>query len=210
MLNNIKSILILKKIIENLQKQKELKIIKYNKKLSTKLNITIKDFEEPLIKRLNKNYNLNIKNADIKELILTDRSSINKILECVCKIEFKNLDYLNINKCNQLNIRFLEKCNFPKLEVLNLRSDEISDISILSKGNFKELKQLDFLLNKISDIKILEKVNFKKLEVLGLKYNKISDINVLAKVNFKELKELYLMANKITDISVLEKVNFKK
>ena len=103
MLKDIKSKLILKKIFGNLQKLKELKIIKYNKKLSTKLNITIKDFEEPLIKRLNRNYNLDIKNTDIKELILTDKSSINKILEYICKIEFKNLDYLNINKCNQLN-----------------------------------------------------------------------------------------------------------
>ena len=185
MLNDIKSKITLKKIFGNLLKIKVLKIIKYNKKISdklNKLNITIKNFSELyLIKRLNKNYNLNIENSDIEELIFADKKCISEILKDISKIEFKNLEHINLNKneFNKLDIKLLEKYNFPKLEELYLISDNISDLSVLAKVNFKELKQLEISFNKITNIKILEKVNFQKLEILDLGSNQYLGIRDL-------------------------------
>ena len=71
MLNGIKSIKILNTILGKLKKKKELKIIKYNKKILNKLNITKEDFEDfQFLKEMNDKFNLNIKDIDIKELNL--------------------------------------------------------------------------------------------------------------------------------------------
>ena len=57
MLDNIKSKLLLKIIFVNIRKKKMLKLLKLNKSLLSKLNITIKDFQE--YKQLNElNYPL--------------------------------------------------------------------------------------------------------------------------------------------------------
>ena len=45
-LENIKSIFILKEIFHNLQKHKWLNIIKYNKKIQRRINITLNDYVE--------------------------------------------------------------------------------------------------------------------------------------------------------------------
>ena len=46
MLNNINSKFIIEKIFINIKKIKKLKIIKFNKKLLYRLNITIEDFQK--------------------------------------------------------------------------------------------------------------------------------------------------------------------
>ena len=66
--------------------------------------------------------------------------------------------------CLKLNEKFLERVEFKELQQLNLSDNKISDIKILGKVNFKELQQLDLSYNKISNINILEKVNLKELQ----------------------------------------------
>ena len=44
-LNNIKSKFILKKIFDNLKRNRQLKIVKYNKKLQIRLNISIQEYK---------------------------------------------------------------------------------------------------------------------------------------------------------------------
>ena len=57
MLDNIKSKLLLNKIFVNIRKKKMLKLLKLNKSLLSKLNITIKDFQEyKQLNELNKKY----------------------------------------------------------------------------------------------------------------------------------------------------------
>ena len=70
MLTNIKSKLILQKVVEKLKRKIKLKIFKHNKKLSDRLNIRLKDFKRfEQIKELNKNFDLNLNdNDDIKKL----------------------------------------------------------------------------------------------------------------------------------------------
>jgi len=177
MLENVKSKYIVEQICENLKNKRKLNIIKYNKNLLARLNINKEDFEIYIaLKKLNKKYNTNIEDIDIKELNLGDKCIDNKGLKDLDKIKFKELNklYLDANKISDINL--LEKLYFKKLKILNLSNNEISDIQLLGKINFKELTNLDLSYNKISDIEILERVNFEELKELNLSYNEISDI----------------------------------
>ena len=49
------------------------------------------------------------------------------------------------------DIRILEKVNFKELNNLDLSNNEIIDIHILEKVNFKKLKKLDLCGNKINE-----------------------------------------------------------
>ena len=141
MLNNIKSKYILNLIIKKLKKRIELKLIKYNKILINKLNITKEDFEQfKLLKEMNKKFHLDIKDIEIKELNLNHKRIGNEIIEYLKRIEFKELKELDLSSNNISNIKVLDKVKFEKLEILNLGGNEISDINILEKVNFKELK----------------------------------------------------------------------
>ena len=143
MLDNVKSKYIVKEIFENIKNKRKLNIIKYNKKIMIKLDINKKDFEIYItLKEFNNKYKINIEDIDIKELKL-------------------NRGYIG----NE-GLKDLVKINFNNLELLDLSGNEISDINIFEKVNFKELKGLALNKNNISDIKILEYVNFEKLELI--------------------------------------------
>ena len=144
MLDKVKSKYILNAIFENIRNKKKLNIIRYNKRIKERLDIKKRDYKEyELLKEFNKKYYLNIEDIDIKEL--------------------------NLNKCHIRNegLKYLNKINFNQLNILDLSDNDISDISILEKVNFKELKELNLSWNDISDISILEKINFKELNKLG-------------------------------------------
>jgi len=143
---------------------------------------------EILLKELNKKYNLNIIDLKVDKLELNSKNIGDEGLECLCKIEFKELKTLDLNNNNISNIKALENAKFPKLEILDLGNNKISDINIFQKVDFKELKELFLKNNKISDINILEKVNFKELKILNLHKNDINDLKVLDKINCKNLK----------------------
>ena len=180
MLNNIKSKYILNIILGKLRKRIEMKLVKYNKILIKKLNIKKEDFENfKLLKEMNQRFNLDIKDIEIKELNLMNSDLGNEILEYLKKVNFKELNELNLYENNISDIKVLVKVKFEKLEILNLGHNKISDINILEKVNFKELKELNLYYNNISDIKVLEKVKFEKLEIFYLSRNEISDINIL-------------------------------
>ena len=100
MLNNIKSIIILKIVFQNMTKLKRLKILNHNKVLLNKLNIEQKDYYEYyLIKELNKKYELNIKDVDTTKIELSEKELKEDVFEYFIKIHFKELKelYLNLN-----------------------------------------------------------------------------------------------------------------
>ena len=169
MLEKIRSKAILKKIFINLKKRKELKILKYNKKLMFKLNIQKKDFEDyKILKELNQKYSLNIKDIDVRCLRFEEKNNIEKIFEYINKIEFKELIGLYINKTNLSDIKILERCKFENYLFLNLGDNKISNINEFEKVNFKELKQLILPNNNITKIKVFENCKLEKLERLDL------------------------------------------
>ena len=97
MLNKIRSLLILKTIFKNLRQRLKLKILKCNKNLLFKLNIKLKDFQDyELLNGLNKKFNLNIRDTDIKILELNNKENINEILEYIVKINFRGIIELSL------------------------------------------------------------------------------------------------------------------
>ena len=120
MLNNIKSKYILNLVAEKLKKRIELKLVKYNKILINKLNITKEDFEQfKLLKEMNKKFNLDIKDIEIEELYLRYNNLGNEILEYLKKIEFKEFKELDLSDNNISDIKVLDKVKFEKLRVFN-------------------------------------------------------------------------------------------
>ena len=151
MLDNIKSKLLLKIIFVNIRKKKMLKLLKLNKSLLSKLNITIKDFQEyKQLNELNKKYGVNIKDIDVEKICLTKMDLNNEFLEKLCKIDFEELKELDLsNNYNITDIKILENAKFDKLEILKFRSNNISDINVLEKVNFKKLIILDLSSNNL-------------------------------------------------------------
>ena len=183
MLEKISSKYIKDFLFKYLKNKRKLNIIKHNKKLIAKLEITKEDFKQyEILKSFKEKYKINIEDIDIIELKLNNKN--------ICDEGIKNLVSLSLKELNNLEIA----------------NNKISDIKLLKKASFKELIKLNLSSNKISDIKILEKVNFKNLKELNLSHNLISNINILEKVDFKELLKLDLSNNKISDINILEKV----
>ena len=211
MLDNIKSSNILKKIFGYITYRKKLNIIKLNKLIKKRLNITKEDYDIYALKEFNLRYHLNIEDINIKELDLKMKYIYNKGVEYLTKVKFYQLNKLNLSDNGISDINVFEKDNLKKLKELYLNKNYISDISILEKVNFLDLSILDLSDNGISDINVLQKVNFTKLKELNLASNKISNINVFEIVYFKKLKKLNLASNKISDADakVFKKVKFK-
>ena len=158
MLNKVRSLKILNIILGILKMRIKLKLLKYNKKILKKLNIKKEDFEQFIfLKEINRKFNLNIKDIDIKELNLENKNLVTDIIEFLSKIKFNALKVLNLFKNKISDIKVLEKVKFEKLELLNLNENNISNIDILEKVNFKELKELGLSKNKIEDIKVWKK-----------------------------------------------------
>ena len=133
MLNNIKSKYILYQIFKLVKNRTKINIIKYNKKLINKLDITKKDFEiYESLKEFNKINNCNLRDIDDEELDLNTKNIGNE-----------NLKYLNIIELNQL-------------KKLILRDNNISDIKLLESNKFINLEILDLSKNKILNIRNTE------------------------------------------------------
>ena len=155
MLRKIRSKKILGIIFENLKKRVELKILKYNKKLLYKLNLSNKDFENFIyLKEFNNKYDLNLKDIEIKKLNLENKRLGNNIFEDLANMNFNYLNELNLNTNNITDLNNLTNAKFDKLEIFNLNMNEVRDISILENVNWKLLKELKCSYNKISDIKV--------------------------------------------------------
>ena len=138
MLDKVKSKYTLKEIFKRIKNKRKLNIIKYNKRVMIKLDITKEDFEiYTILKEFNFKYNTNIQDIDIKTLNLSGKCIRNEGLKDLNKIKFKGLNELNLDE------------------------NEISDINILEKVKFKELKLLYLGTNNISDINVLENVKFE-------------------------------------------------
>ena len=214
MVDNIKSQIILNKIFGLLRNKIKLNIIKYNKKLLSKLNISNQDFEiYNTLKEYNKKYHTKIEDINIKEIFLPGKYLKNEgLTDLITNIKFKFQELIKFcvssNAISEISI--LEKTNFKKLEILDLGYNSITDISILEKLDCKGLQELYLGYNDIANINVLEKVNFPELKILNLSDNRIKDINILEKVNFKKLEELNLEGNEILNINILENVRIKK
>lgn len=209
MLDNIKSKLLLNKLFQLLESKIKLKIVRYNKKLQDKLNLTKDDFIYfKLIKDFNDKYNSHIKDVDILELNLDNLDIKNSGLSHLSKIKFNKLKELvlsnnNIGKIDKIIPSYF---NFDNLVKLSFEQNHLRDLTILTKADFKQLKKLNLDHNALTDIKILPEIKLPKLESLILSGNTIKDLEPLSLMNLDNLRELILNRNMIKNIDPLEKV----
>ena len=79
-------------IFIKIKNRRKLKIIKYNKKTTRRLNITIEDFKVyENLKAFNKKFNNIIDDIDIEEINLNEKDIENNDLQLLCQIKFKSL-----------------------------------------------------------------------------------------------------------------------
>ena len=92
MLNKIRSKKIMKIIFGNLKIRTKLNIIKYNKQIMNKLDISKIDFMDfNILKEFNQKFNLDIKDIDIKYFNINDTNFGNEILKNLKKLKFNEL-----------------------------------------------------------------------------------------------------------------------
>ena len=114
MLNEIKSKYILYIIFDTIKNRSKMNIIKYNKILLRKLNITKDEFKAyQSLKDFNKIFNTSIKDIDVEEIDLSNKN-----------LEIEKLIYFN----------FME---FKQLKKLLLNNNNLSDISVLETVKFE-------------------------------------------------------------------------
>jgi len=168
MLDKIRSKKVLNLIFIKLIKRKKLKVLKYNKNMLNKLNISLKDFEQyKLLKELNLKYNLNIEDVDVEIVNTKDKNIDDEFLNYLSKIKFNQLKQLILY--GTFNLQLLEKTRLNKLEKLVFHQNKnLYKNNILQKLNFKELKELNLSQNELTNLDLLKKVNFEKLESLDL------------------------------------------
>ena len=120
MADNIKSKIILNKIFGHLRNKRKLNIIKRNKKLLSKLNISSKDFEiYNKLKEYNTKYGTKIEDINIKEIFLPGYYLRNKgLTDLITDIKFKELIKFCVSSNVITEISILEKANFKKIKIL--------------------------------------------------------------------------------------------
>ena len=96
----------------------------------------------------------------------------------------------------------LKKINFDNLEILNLENNDIDDISCFNNWKLERLKELNLSDNNINDISVIKEINNLccNIEKIDLSNNQISNINALDNekiINNLNIKEINLRHNKI-------------
>ena len=127
----------MKIIFENLKIKTKLNIIKYNKQILNKLDISKIDFNDfNILKEFNQKFNFNIKDVDIKKLNIKDEKIGNEIFKYLKNLRFKELRSLILDNNGINDINEFKNINYKKLELLNLINNKISNINILENVNF--------------------------------------------------------------------------
>ena len=111
----------------------------------------------------------------------------------------KELELIN-KEIGDSGFELLSRINFKNLEKINLKGNNISSVNPLANICNKKTKKLNLGFNKITNISVLEedKFNLKGIEKLSLNDNLIEDIGVFKKNDiFPKLKKLNICNNNI-------------
>lgn len=115
---------------------------------------------------------------------------------------FEKVLNLNNMKLGNEGLIKLRKINFENLEILNLENNNIKDISCFNKWKLKRLKELNLSNNNIKDINIIKDVIYTCtcIEKINLSDNKITKIDILDDekiINNMNIKEINIRNNNI-------------
>ena len=138
---NIKSDYFLRKLYDNMPKKKKLEIVKYNKKIQNRINLSVKDYKE---------YSETFTPIEIE----------------IIPVEDKCGKFININKNDELYYHIYFNDN--KKEIKNKykinKKDKVTKIKIIIDYQVKSFKKLFNLC------KCIESINFKKFYRNNVKY----------------------------------------
>ena len=166
--DNIKSKYILKKIFDNLDKNKSLKIINYNTKLQKSLDINIKD---------NKEFYEIYSPIEIEIILI---KNIYKDINCFIKHMDNIHIYFNNNKKEVNKFEFTKNENVEKIKVIINHQEKsfcklfhlcdcIESISFI-KFTRNNIKDMSHMFNGCKELKEINFFNFNTYNVTNMKY----------------------------------------
>ena len=157
--------------------------------------ITIKHLKDFKANNIVKN------NIDINTTKLTLSSNYNKlIIKNTTFNELKNLEILELHKCNIIELEHSCFYNLNNLRILTLSDNLFKE---LPYGIFDDLPNLKYLYLNNCDLQVLDSDIFYKLdslECLDLSNNNLSVLPEKIFRNLKNLKQLNLSSNKFTHL----------
>ena len=192
-LSNVKSKYILSKIFKNMNKNKSLEIVKYNKKIQNRLNLSIQDYKEyseieieviPTNKRYGKFININENEKSFYHIFFNDNKeeikskyNINeedKITKIRIIIDYKIKSFKNLFKF----IECIEYINFK-----NFNRNNITDMSEMFFGcsSLKELNLSNFNTNNVTNMKSMFSrcSSLKKLNLSNFNTNNVTNMSFM-------------------------------
>ena len=112
-----------------------------NSKYSTnKNNSTNSQKSKIAIFEFNKKYKTEIKDSEIKELNLRMKKLGSGVLKYLSRLEFNQLEILDLSDNSISDISLLKKCHFPNLQSLSLDGNNITDLTPLCEVDFPIIK----------------------------------------------------------------------
>ena len=236
-LDNIKSIKILKHLFNNLQRRKQLEIIKYNKKNQNRLNISINDYDDyfkielDIIPSLNKysefihisendneelyHFYFNNSKEEIKRYYanFNDKEKIKVIIDFPVK-SFHKLFY----NCSGINSLYFKK--FFRIDIINMSFMFYKCSSLikldLSNYNTDNVTDMSCMFMECSSLKELNLSKFNTNNVINMRamFYKCSSLIKLNISNFnttnvKDMSCMFCKCNSLEDLD-LSNFNFDK
>ena len=234
---NLKNNYILKKIFDNLQKNRALEIIKYNKDIQKRINININDYKEYLdiyspieieiipaknkygqfigISEGEENY-FHIYFNDIKKQVFTNilRKEFNvKKIKIIIDYQIKSFQDLFF-KCECIESIYFKK--FYRNNINNMRGmfHECSSLKELDLSNFNT-ENVTIMSYMFCDCSLLKELNLSKFNTknatdMNFMFSGCSSLEVLNLMNFntENVKYMDFMFNECLSLKELDLSNF--
>ena len=207
------------KIVEILFEGKNIRSLRYFRKLYCLNNVQILKMKENCIISikwlLNVNFLCSLKLLDLSSNKLGDWNIkfFEKLYE---NKKLENLEELYLHENIFKNLLMVQFLQFPKLKILYLGFNDFQKISEkeLAKIKICDFSNLiEFGLNTAflkNDINFLKHFTLGSLEILYLQNNDINSFSVLDNLNFKNLKEMHISNNLLKEIDIKSIKKFKK
>jgi len=234
-LKNIKSVYILKAILDNLRTRKSLIIIKYNKNIQQKLNIdekSYKDFCETEIeitppKNVDGKFINILKKEDkpffhiyfddnkkeIKRNYLTKNENINKI-KILIDYQVKSFFEL-FSECSCIESLNFKKCNRNDLDNFNSLFYKCTNLKEINLTNMKtgRIKDMSYFFDSCNSLQKIDLTNFitDRVEYMTDIFSNCSSLKEinLSNLNTENVQNIHNMFNNCSSLEKINLLNFK-
>ena len=191
---NIKSDYFLQKIIGNIKRNKSLEIMKYNKKLQKRLNLSIKDYKEysqlfsPIeieLKTVDNKYEVFINiyenkeyyyiyfddsKDEIKRSYLNENEKV-KIIKIIIDHQITSLNglFLGVKCISSIFFKKFNRINITDMSYMFHGCSSLKELN-LSKFNTNNVTDMSFIFSKCSSLKELNLSNFNTDNAIYMSY----------------------------------------